>query len=590
MSTNSELVQRAETIAQQVSQNKTEIEAMVRKLDEVQAPSIASSKEDIRQAIIEKGQEVDTSVPFSEYGNKIRKIEVSEDLPESIPSITNNIVTIPVGKISENKEITVGTAKAAKTYTPSTKNQTIAKDTYLTGVQTIKGDANLIAQNIKSGVSIFSVSGTFTSDADATSGDIALGKTAYVKGEKVTGTLTATGSGVTKLYVSSQSNTNGRLYPIDVTSGWCSSRLQKPERRGANTYYIVVDGKLFYYTAAHNGSTDNRTRAVSDETGWLMFSDGVGVKDGELYTVTETTNTPEIKILTDTPKNIVQMGRAISGRQWCVEADGTAHLIYPFGDRCVVSTLDGIKIAKLLKQNQTDYYSYSQPAIDSDGRLVILTGEYHELGGEPHYVSFEVLSQETGWVNYYNYKYEDYGMGGGVYCLALKADGTLYYHDSSSLNLSVASGAPKFRTENFLGYCECEVSEEWDNEIEDFVYIPQESSIALHIDQDGKLWKISASCNSSGSLTGIKIEQIGVDDDWQYVPPYMRRSDKAFAQKGGKLYVLTTTSSSDKIDVSMSEYYIHPAGKLISVSSSEDYLWFAEDGVTVDVTTAGGTY
>lgn len=195
MSTNEELVQRAETVAQQVAQNKTEIEAMVRKLDEVQAPSIASSKEDIRQAIIEKGQEVDTSVPFSEYGNKIRKIEVSENIPESIPSITDNIVTIPVGKISENKEITVGTAKSAKTYTPSTKNQTIAKDTYLTGVQTIKGDANLIEQNIKSGVSIFNVSGTFTSDATATASDIAKGKTAYVNGYMVTGTSTGVGGG-----------------------------------------------------------------------------------------------------------------------------------------------------------------------------------------------------------------------------------------------------------------------------------------------------------------------------------------------------------------------------------------------------------
>ena len=50
--------------------------------------------------------------------------------------------------------------KAATTYTPTTTNQTIAAGTYLTGIQTIKGDANLVAGNIKSGVSIFGVSGT----------------------------------------------------------------------------------------------------------------------------------------------------------------------------------------------------------------------------------------------------------------------------------------------------------------------------------------------------------------------------------------------------------------------------------------------
>lgn len=54
------------------------------------------------------------------------------------------------------------TTKAATTYTPTTANQTIAASTYLTGVQTIKGDSNLISGNIKSGVSIFGVNGTYT--------------------------------------------------------------------------------------------------------------------------------------------------------------------------------------------------------------------------------------------------------------------------------------------------------------------------------------------------------------------------------------------------------------------------------------------
>lgn len=50
--------------------------------------------------------------------------------------------------------------KSATTYTPTTSNQTIAAGTYCSGVQTIKGDANLKAENIAEGVSIFGVTGT----------------------------------------------------------------------------------------------------------------------------------------------------------------------------------------------------------------------------------------------------------------------------------------------------------------------------------------------------------------------------------------------------------------------------------------------
>lgn len=59
---------------------------------------------------------------------------------------------------------------------------------YMNGV-TIKGDANLVAANIKSGVSIFGKSGTFTSDATAKASEILKDKTAYVNGSMVTGTM-----------------------------------------------------------------------------------------------------------------------------------------------------------------------------------------------------------------------------------------------------------------------------------------------------------------------------------------------------------------------------------------------------------------
>lgn len=87
--------------------------------------------------------------------------------------------------------------KSSATYTPSQSDQTISSGQYLAGAQTIKGDSNLTADNIKKGVSIFGVAGTLetgstgtdTSDATASASDILSGKTAYIKGTKVTGTI-----------------------------------------------------------------------------------------------------------------------------------------------------------------------------------------------------------------------------------------------------------------------------------------------------------------------------------------------------------------------------------------------------------------
>lgn len=89
----------------------------------------------------------------------------------------------------------ISPTKSAQTYTPTTTNQTIQSGRWLTGAQTILGDANLVAGNIANGVTIFGVTGTHAggtdvSDTTATAADVLTGKYFYTSaGVKTQGTI-----------------------------------------------------------------------------------------------------------------------------------------------------------------------------------------------------------------------------------------------------------------------------------------------------------------------------------------------------------------------------------------------------------------
>lgn len=83
--------------------------------------------------------------------------------------------------------------RGAVIITPGTTDQAIAAG-YHNGSGYVEGDADLVAGNIKNGVTIFGVTGNFASDATAVAGDILSGKTAYVGANKVTGIMPNNGA------------------------------------------------------------------------------------------------------------------------------------------------------------------------------------------------------------------------------------------------------------------------------------------------------------------------------------------------------------------------------------------------------------
>lgn len=122
--------------------------------------SVSNGKSQIASAITDMGVSTSANDSFAQMAMNIGNIETGYDTSQV--TATANTVRSGYKFVNSSGQLITGTipSKGAQTYTPKTVSQTIAKGQYLSGNQTIQGDGNLIASNIKSGVSIFGVSGT----------------------------------------------------------------------------------------------------------------------------------------------------------------------------------------------------------------------------------------------------------------------------------------------------------------------------------------------------------------------------------------------------------------------------------------------
>lgn len=154
------------------------------------------------------------TVPSGYYASSASKsVSTATQATPSISVSSSGLITasatqsegyVSSGTKSATKQLTI---KSATTITPGTADQTIASGTYLTGVQTIKGDSNLTASNIKSGTSIFGVTGSYV---DSTPIEISTdaGMEAVLTSDNVGKVYKFTGT--TGTY------TNGDLYIVEV--------------------------------------------------------------------------------------------------------------------------------------------------------------------------------------------------------------------------------------------------------------------------------------------------------------------------------------------------------------------------------------
>ena len=179
--------------------------------------------------------------------------------------ITGNIPTIPIS----TPAISVNTSGLI-TATLSQQSGYIPTAGTTTGTLQLSSsqDADFIATNIKTGINIFGVTGTFTSDANATAAQIQSGRTAYVNGVKITGTLAPSTTdirrGVTIAGVA------GSLPQVTWGSSLPSSAVN------GDTFFLIKGTSIISGSKSVSGSTSSYGESIPSGSTILSYTQTTG--------------------------------------------------------------------------------------------------------------------------------------------------------------------------------------------------------------------------------------------------------------------------------------------------------------------------
>lgn len=250
------------------------------------------------------------TVPAGYYASQVTKSVATATHANPTASINTSTGLVTASHTQSAGYVTAGTTTgtlqlttvAATAITPgATAKTAVAANRYTTGAVTVNGDSNLKAANIKSGVSIFGVTGSYigtdTSDATATAAKILSDYTAYVATGKVTGTIqTKTASDVTA---------SGAT--VTVPAGYYASKVTKS----------VTTTTHANPTATVNSSTGLVTASHTQTAGYVS----AGTTTGTLQLSTQAAKavTPGT-----TAKTAVAAGKYTTG---AVTVNGDANLI-----------------------------------------------------------------------------------------------------------------------------------------------------------------------------------------------------------------------------------------------------------------------
>ena len=240
------------------------------------------TKSSIKSAIEEKGQIVG-SIPFSEYPEKIKAIETGTDLPAlTTPGdasdlrygkqlidqkgdvVTGSMSTLSLAKPtievassgaitatvtqSESGYLAANTTRgtkqlqtqASKTVTPGTSRKTVvAPSMYTTGAVYVAGDVNLVPENIKKGISIFDVIGTYETSPVIISPESP--KTAQITSSSVSG------------YNTLNFSLDGGPYTVNDMSVFAAKLTISGSLAEASSSYLSLSDRVIYIYVMKDG-------------------------------------------------------------------------------------------------------------------------------------------------------------------------------------------------------------------------------------------------------------------------------------------------------------------------------------------------
>ena len=212
-------------------------------------------------------------------------------------------------------------SKAAATYTPGTSNQTIAIGQYISGTQTITGDAELVTGNIRSGVSIFGVAGKAsvveTSDANAIAAQIGSGRTAYINGIKITGTAEI--AELINIW------STGAVAPASiqkVTSQLYNGKIYCPEHSGTALHIYDIASNSWSTGAAAPDSIMRRTSQLYNGKIYCPHGSGTALHIYDIASNSWSTGAVA-------PDSVMRYtSQLYNGKIYCPQSSGTALHIY----------------------------------------------------------------------------------------------------------------------------------------------------------------------------------------------------------------------------------------------------------------------